>query len=271
MPLKPLVKLARFGSTFELSRFSKPYISSRRDPFYFRRKKSKSTFKLMQNVMRTKRNIRRTITTLTHTLGKPTFATFTYAKPQHNMQEAIEDWRTFTRKMKVSFPGIAFIRVPERHKSGAVHFHAVLFGLPEHLACNMKKMRGRWIHGCKNNAPCERRLRSLAKVWDRGFVDLQQVRSERAIGSYIAKYLTKGEPDWTLFGNHIASCNRTYYDRLNEARKSGQLWELSSSSSPTATQFAMEDMLGQATLERENTFPTRWLGDCRFSVFRVDT
>jgi len=269
MPLKPLIKLARFGSSFELSRFSKPYIPSRRDPFYFRRKKSKSTFKLMQNVMRTKRRIRRFITILTHNTGSPSFATFTYSKPQMNMQEAIEQWRSFTRKMKKEYPSVAFIRVPERHKSGAVHFHAVLFGLPEHLPCSMKKMGRRWIHACRSDAPCERRLRSLAKVWGLGFVDLSKVRSERAIGSYVAKYLTKGEPDWTLFGNHIASCNSVFYDRITQAKKDGQYWELSSSKSPVAVDYAMEEMMGQTILERSSTFPTRWLGDCRFEVFRL--
>jgi len=269
MPVKPLTKIARFGSTFELSRFEKPYFAPRYSRVYTRRKKSKSTFKLQANVWRTKRRIRRFVTVLSHNTSAPAFATFTYAAPQHNMQEAIQQWRSFTRRMAKEMPSVAFIRVPERHKSGAVHFHAVLFNLPENLPCHMKKNGNRWIHACPSDHACERRLRSLAKVWGLGFVDLQKVRSVNAIGSYIAKYLTKGEPDWTLFGNHVASCNTVLYQRIQKAKDDGEYWELSSASAPVAVDFAMEDMLNQSTLLASRSFPTRWLGECRFDIFQL--
>jgi len=273
MPQKNLTKIARFGSTYELSRFSKPYLAPRFKHTYFRRKKSKSNLgsiiKLSQNIWRSKRAIRRYVSVLTYNTSEPVFATFTYAQPQHDMQKAIEDWRSFTRRMKKSFPTVAFIRVPERHKSGAVHFHAVMFNLPENLACHMKKNGRYWIHACRSDAPCERRLRQVAGVWGLGFVDLQKVRSVRAIGSYVAKYLTKGDPDWTLFGNHIVSCNSVMYDRLNAAKAEGTYWELSSSKDSEGVYFAMTDLLSREYSMEARTFPTKWLGDCRFETYRV--
>jgi len=185
------------------------------------------------------------------------------------MAKAIEDWRLFTRRMKRAFPTVSFLRVPERHKSGAVHFHAVMFGLPSAMPCKMQKMRGRYIHACHPKKYCERKSRALAGVWAKGFVDLQETRIPEAIGAYVAKYLTKGEPDWSLFGNHVASCNSNMYAEIRAAKHAGVYWEFSSSKSPVAVDIAMEDMLARSELVRSSTFPTRWLGDCRFEVFRL--
>jgi hypothetical protein len=187
------------------------------------------------------------------------------------MQQAIADWRTFTRRMKKEFPAVSFLRVPERHKSGAVHFHAVLFGLPESLPCITKKMRNRYIHDCSAARMCERKLRHLASIWGLGFVDLNVVRKPQSIGAYISKYLTKGEPDWSLFGNHVASCNSVFYDELNKARTAGTYWELSSFSSPTGVEIAIDDILPRSSLRQSRTFITQWLGEARYDVYDIES
>jgi len=269
--LKPLIKIARYGSIVEEIRFEKPLIvSGRRHPTTFKRKnRSPSSVKLIQNIRRTKRRIRRVVSICTQMIGNPAFATFTYREPQHNMQTAIEDWRQFTRTMKRHYPDVAFLRVPERHKSGAVHFHAVIYGLPHNLPCMSKKIAGRWKHSCPWNRNCERKQRLIAKAWKKGFVDVQVTRSPESIGAYVAKYLTKGDPDWTLFGNHVASCNQAMYAVIRSARKAGVYWELSSYSSPRAVKTAIADLLDRMQLKYESTFQTQWLGEARYTVSTI--
>jgi len=135
----------------------------------------------------------------------------------------------------------------------------------------MKKNGNRWIHACKSDAACERRLRALSAVWGHGFVDIQKVRSVRAIGSYVAKYLTKDslKQDASLFGNHIASCNEVYYERLRAAKLEGVYWEMSSAGNSEGVYEAERDLLSRPYSVESRTFPTKWLGDCRFDTYRI--
>jgi len=270
--LNPLRKVSRFGNTFEVITFEKPLIRPHRQGHtVIRRKKNSSLrhLKAKKNIWRAKRNIRRHISVATYKLGMPAFATFTYAKPQMDMDSAIADWRNFTRTMKRHYPQVAFIRVPERHKSGAIHFHAIMYGLPEQLPCLTKLSRHGYIHACPPTRQCERKLRSLATVWGLGFVDLNVVKKPDAIGVYVAKYLTKGDPDWSLFGNHIASSNSVMLTTLKEARSDGVYYEMSSYKTPYGVAEAIDSMPINCELIRESTFTTLWLGDAKFQSFRL--
>jgi hypothetical protein len=225
--------------------------------------------KLTQNIWRTKRRIKRYVSAGMYVAGVPAFATFTYAKPQHDVERAIEDWRQFTRRMKKQFPSVAFLRVPERHKSGAIHFHAVMFGLPSNLPCILKKRDRWWVHHCSKKKRCERQLRTLRNVWKRGHVDLSRARKPEALGVYLGKYLTKGEPDWTLFGCHVASANSRMYQILREAREAGVLYEMSSFYG-NAVGMILDDMEEVLTPLKVGQFETRWLGQARYELSRVD-
>lgn len=264
-------KAARYGSRLEVTRYSKPLILGGSPHRFTRRKRSNFTFKTQANVWRVQRRIRQYVGVLAHSCGSPAFATFTYAKKQFDILTAIEDWRLFTRRMKRHFPDVSFVRVPERHKDGGVHFHAVIFGLPANLPCKMKKMKNRFIHDCPPTRKCERRLRSLSNAWQRGFVDLQQVRSEDSIGRYIAKYLTKGDPDWSLFGQHVATTNDTFKKNIRNARSAGILWEMSTYSSPVAISITLEEHYAKSTLRSSRTFETKWLGQAIHEVYEIDT
>jgi len=277
MPSKPLTKIARFGNSMEVIRFSRPHVPTRRLNSFTRRKRSKSTYKWAGNLYRVKRRIRRQISVLTQTMGAPAFVSFTYAQPDGapilDAQKAIKDWRTFTRRMKRNFPDVAFLRVPERQKSGSMHFHAAMFGLPKELPCLMEKSPHRsgrkYIHACPPERDCERKKRSLFKVWGHGFVDAQVVRSVDAIGSYISGYLTKGDPDWTLFGNHLATTNDVFRKKIISARQAGVYWELSTFKSPMAVDAILDEMRDRMELRKVRSFETKWLGDATFEVYFV--
>lgn len=197
------------------------------------------------------------------------------------MQEAIQQWRRFTARMKKAFPGVAFLRVPERHQDGAVHFHAVMFGMPENLACEFQKRGRYWTHCCPKSRPCERKVRTLAKLWGHGFVDLQQVRKPERVGAYIAGYLTKNKPDWSLFGLHVASANGPFYEKISAARTAGSFFEASNFNKAIMVDHLLRDLDDPSwrdaydvervasVLRKQSTFTTQWLGQAIFQVYEI--
>jgi len=275
----PLIKIARYGATFEVVRFEKPLLTTPGGGIFNKkhRQRSDSTFKLAHNIRRAKRRIKRTVSAVTFLKGPPLFVTLTYTTPQHDMQKAIEQWKLFTRHMKKNFPDAGFVRVPERHKSGAVHFHMAVWGIPLTLGCTMKKRGYRWIHACPKERPCERKVRALAKVWGHGFVDVQLVRKPNRVGAYLANYLTKKpkkgskemEQDLSLFGHQVASANRKMYQYLNEAKAAGYYYELSSFRSPVAVSMVLEDMHDVAEVVELKAFQTKWLGEVRMRLYTI--
>lgn len=270
--IKPLRKITRYGNHFDIIQFEKPLIIGGRGGSKFHRKRSENTFKQSQNIHRSRRNIKQFIGVCTAMYNSPpAIATFTYKRSQKDMQEAIQNWRDFTRVMKKQFPDVAFLRVPERHKSGSVHFHAVLFGLPEELPCHMRKVPKlkKYIHACKKNRLCERNVRRLAGYWKKGFVDLQVSRHPDRVGSYISKYLTKNDPDWTLFGSHVCSCNRRMYEVLSAAKNKGIYYQMTSFNSPTAVDFIIDELRPTLIPRKIHSFNTLWLGVAKFENYDI--
>jgi len=272
---EPLIKISRFGATLQVIRYEKPLLPTPGGGILHKKHRTRtmnqyiSPQKLEHNIRRTKRRIRQFVSAVAYVRGAPSFATFTYDSDQHDMQQAIADWKLFTRRMQKNFPDAGFVRVPERTKKGNVHFHAVIFGLPPNLPCVMKKRGKYWMHACSKERACERKLRALAAVWGHGFVDLNVVRSPQSVGAYVAKYLTKGKPDWTLFGHHVATCNRKMYEFVAEARAKGVLYELSSYSSPVAVSMTLDDMHDVAEIRSVSEFDTQWLGKARCRRYTI--
>lgn len=277
MSTEPLTKVSRFGNLLEIIKFSRPHVATFRSTYKPRRKRSENTYKWVGNLYRVKRRIRRSVAILTQMMGPPAFVSFTYAQPDGSpmldAQKAIHDWRVFTRRMKRKYPNVAFIRVPERQKSGALHFHAAMWGLPEDLPCIMKlnpyKNKKKYIHACSPDKQCERKLRTLGDLWGHGYVDAQVTRDAEAIGSYISSYLTKGDPDWTLFGNHLSTTNDLFKKKINSARQAGIYWELSTYKQSVAIDYVLEDLKDRMELRKVRQFETKWLGDATFEVYFI--
>jgi len=268
--LNPLTTVTRYGNIFKVVRFEKALTIGGHPTQYFRRIKSKGTVKLSQNIHRAKNKINEYITICNHSLQNPAFATFTYKEPQHDVEQAIQDWRRFTYKMKRHYPDVAFLKVPERHKSGAVHFHAVMFGLPSDLPCSMSQVGKFWKHSCPSNKLCERSTRSLAKIWGKGFVDLAYARKPESLGAYVSKYLTKGDPDWTLFGCHVYSPNSKMFEVIRKAKKDGLYYRFSTSAGQYVVDFIENDLKGCLTPIKIGEFDTHWLGKAKYELSKIN-
>lgn len=70
-----------------------------------------------------------------------------------------------------------YIAIPERHKSGTIHWHMITGGFTPKLVDSGLKRKNVRIY----NAP----------EWKYGFTDIQKVKSKNKIANYISKYITK--------------------------------------------------------------------------------
>lgn len=266
-------KVLRSGTLLEVARYSRPLVRTFDRKIGPHRDKAEGTLKLGFNLQRAKRNIRRSVAAVSYYEGRPAFATFTFAKQVYDVDSALTEWRSFTQRMKKKFPHVSYLRVPERHKKDGIHFHAVMFGLPATLPCMFKRVSKykKYIHDCPKDRWCERKTRALASVWGLGFVDLQVSRHPERIGAYLAKYLTKDEPDWRMFGHHVVSKNSEMHKTLVKARTDGTLWDRSTYREGSELLSDLETHLAKATTvsDRRGAFETKWLGTCHYSVYQI--
>ena len=102
--------------------------------------------------------------------------------------EAIEDeyryeeMRKWLHKMRArhrrnSDEKFNYIAIPERHKSGQIHWHMVTGGLDVELIDSGKTYKKQKIYNCPD--------------WEHGFTNVQRMRSKSKISSYVTKYITK--------------------------------------------------------------------------------
>uniref|UniRef100_UPI0020CE5191 rolling circle replication-associated protein n=2 Tax=Staphylococcus nepalensis TaxID=214473 RepID=UPI0020CE5191 len=102
--------------------------------------------------------------------------------------EAIEDeyryeemrkWldRMRARHRRNSDEKFNYIAIPERHKSGQIHWHMVTGGLDIELIDSGKTFRNQKVFNCPD--------------WEHGFTNVQRMRSKSKISSYVTKYITK--------------------------------------------------------------------------------
>ena len=110
------------------------------------------------------------------------FVTLTFNSSEQDRmsdKEVCKQWAKFRRDIRVRYPDMRYLSVPERHKSGAIHFHLVVGGITEkelklvYSGHNDKK--GRQIYNCY--------------AWKYGFSTVTAVGDIGKGLSYILKYL----------------------------------------------------------------------------------
>lgn len=100
---------------------------------------------------------------------KPVFATLTFADQYHERKKTDRLVALFIKRLN-RYVGhkIMYIFVPERHQSGAIHYHGVFFNLPFIPI----KILSEQIYGY-------------------GYIDVQIPKKLKSITGYISKYITK--------------------------------------------------------------------------------
>lgn len=169
----------------------------------------------------------------------PVLVTVTYSTNQTDLGCGYEDWKTFARNMCKHFgKGIRYISVPEFQRRGAVHFHALYWGLPQDI--HLK----------------ERDTRLVASFWGQGYVDVYLTDGRENLAGYLSKYMSKAYFDPRMFGRRMYRCSRNVLRPLVE--KSVGMWYLSERYGIGVDNPACVD----------KSFVTKWLGTGRYRLYK---
>lgn len=170
----------------------------------------------------------------------PILVTLTYRDNFTDLAAAYKHFTAFIQALRHRFgKDFSYTLVPEFQKRGAVHFHALFWGLPEELFLR------------------ERETRTLSEIWGKGFVFLKPTDGNEKLAFYLAKYFTKAFLDPRLKNQ------KSYVTSRNIKRPLEQKGP-----------FYMPEVLEQfgATDEPlvDRTYHTKWLGEGRFRLFKIN-
>lgn len=191
--------------------------------------------KRKDNMMQAKRNFRRLVAA-NLSKEKPLLISLTYEENMQDISIGYKDFRSFIQALRYRFD-FKYIAVPEFQKRGAVHFHALFWGLPHDV------LR-------------ERKTRLIAGIWAKGFVDIIETDGHGKLSSYLAKYMAKA------FINRRLKNQKAYVSSRNIKRP---VIESNALILPLLYQYVGES--DKPVIDRK--YETRRLGECRYRLFKI--
>lgn len=96
---------------------------------------------------------------------------------RYNDNEVIRRVSTFLNNLRRKSPDLNYLLVPERHKDGALHFHALFGHLDVDMSDSGRKWHGEPIYNLKSY------------TW--GFSDFTRIKDKARTANYCRKYITK--------------------------------------------------------------------------------
>lgn len=172
---------------------------------------------------------------------RPVLVTCTYAELKTDLRSARKDFFNFQKRARNVFGRqFRYAVVVEFQKRGAVHFHALCWGIPESVVRS------------------ERSTRLVANLWGYGFVDLVQTDGSHKLAFYLTKYLAKAHDDPRLFGMCCYSASRSLVrpQVINHAMEWPLMQELG---------LSTDDLL------KQKEFESIMLGKGRFRLYKKNT
>jgi hypothetical protein len=174
-----------------------------------------ATIRRMNNVNDLKKRFCRLARHNVHVKGKPQFMTLTFNYESPVVSEAYKSFRLAMQRFRNKFGSdFAYMAVPEFQSNGNVHFHCLVWGMPQHY--------GDLRVGKKTiSTGSERRHRTLAKLWGHGFVDICTTDGSEHVILYIAKYMDKAVFDERLVKQKAYTRSRNVEDYFELTTESG--------------------------------------------------
>jgi len=191
------------------------------------------------NAQRARNSFRRIVLSNLCTTENPLLVTLTFGENRTSLSESAKFFHIFTVRLRQIWGNeFRYIAVPEFQKRGAVHYHALFWGVPD------------------NTFIQERKTRFLAKLWGQGFIFLKETDGHEKLSTYLAKYMVKTIKDPRLFNS------KAYFASRNIKRP------IVSGGFPKwwfEEEFAEELSTFGICLKKE--FMTQWLGKGRYTLF----
>jgi len=183
--------------TYDYEKEANPIISRKRG---FRGKNTPRLESRRDNVKRARDNFRRIICANLVGQDAPAFISLTFHQII-SLKEAYTYLKQFIGRLrKNGYQNIRYISVPEYQKRGTIHYHVIIWGLPDSVILKEgsrgkgKKSRQRWLAWLKAKRYTTSDLattRNLQRSWLQGYCDITPTDGNPQIASYMAKYLSK--------------------------------------------------------------------------------
>jgi len=200
---------------------------------------AKKAIKRQDNARRATVAFRRLVSANLGGIERPILVTLTYAENITSLRQGYEDFATFVQNARYKF-GRAFryIAVPEFQRRGAVHFHALFWGLPS------------------ETLEFERASRVVAGLWGKGYVYLKPTDGNDRLSGYLSKYMSKAFVEPQLANRKAYVCSKNIV-RPIELKGFSPAWPVT------------DDWIGDLSPCKEKTFMTKWLGKGRYRLYKT--
>lgn len=170
---------------------------------------------------------------------RPILVTLTYRDNFTDLSGAYKHHSTFVQSLRYKFgKNFKYISVPEFQKRGAVHFHALFWGLPETVLLS------------------ERETREIAGIWGHGFVFLKETDGNDKLARYLTKYMSKAFVDPRLKNQKAYASSRNVLRPLVQTN--------------VPVDYVLEDYRAVGDPVVDRTFYTNWLGEGRYRIFKTE-
>lgn len=172
---------------------------------------------------------------------RPLLFTLTWAENLTDLRRAYAHFTAFIQALRYKYGrSFRYVAVPEFQKRGAVHFHALVWGLPSEVLLR------------------ERTDRTIANLWSVGFVYIKETDGNERLSSYLSKYMAKAFLDPRLKGL------KAYVGSRNLKRP-----RIESGFSPV--HYVLDDWVGVDNLPlKDKTFMSQWLGKGRYRLYKIN-
>lgn len=254
-------KLIRYGDFVEIFRYERPIVHSGRKKKPVQEPLGMSSDSILREAIvveeqqkkaRRKSNIRHAVLAFKRlTLAnlrvgnEPVLASLTYAGDTQEIGQGHQDFNAFARNLRSRFgKQVQYICVAEWQKRGALHFHALIWGLPHGVAAS------------------ERHTRVVASLWGQGFVDLRKTDGHPKIASYLSKYMAKAFADPRLAGKKAYVASRGIKRPVVDRNPIMLMYH----------QRGLIDLpdLSTAELLQEKWYMTQWLGQAYYQRLKIN-
>jgi hypothetical protein len=194
--------------------------------------------KRQDNARRASLDFRRLIACNLGGSAQPVLVTLTYRDNFSDLKGAYRHLSSFNQSLRYQFgKDFKYVCVPEFQVRGAVHFHALFWGLPSEVLLQ------------------ERSTRRIAKQWGKGFVFMKETDGDEKLSHYLAKYMAKA------FTNPKLKNQKCYVASKNMKRPVVQGGSFN-------VNYILDDYGVEAPIV-DRTYETKWLGQGRYRLFKI--
>jgi len=234
-------RVVQYGEFIEIYNYSKNVHKKKQRRSYkrgTRHKHKKHHYRSSASAQRARKSFFRLAQANLYTNGIPTFVTFTNFEDV-SIELGYQYLRFFYKNLKKAYGRIVHLTVPEWTKKNRLHFHALVWGLPQKAVEE------------------ERDTRLLQRYWARGYIDVRRAKdASHFIALYMAKYLSKSYTDERLCGR------RAYTNSHNIVRP------LSAGSNQMSS--FLDDIVPEtSTVVETKEYDTMFFGTCNYTLKKM--